>query len=32
MTEIHFVVEEAPESGFIAHAVGADSFTEATTS
>lgn len=24
MTEIHFVVEEAPEGGYIARAVGAD--------
>ena len=29
MTEIHFVVEEAPEGGFLARAVGADIFTEA---
>lgn len=29
MTEIHFIVEEAPESGFIARAMGADIFTEA---
>ncbi len=29
MTEIHFLVEEAPEGGFIARAVGADIFTEA---
>ncbi len=29
MTEIHFVVEEAPEGGVIARAVGADIFTEA---
>jgi hypothetical protein len=29
MTEIHFVVEEAPEGGFVARAVGADIFTEA---
>jgi len=29
MTEIHFIVEEAPEGGFTAHAVGADIFTEA---
>jgi hypothetical protein len=29
MTEIHFIVEEAPEGGFIARAVGADIFTEA---
>lgn len=29
MTEIHFLVEEAPEGGFIARAIGADIFTEA---
>ena len=29
MTEIHFFVEEAPEGGFVARAVGADIFTEA---
>ncbi|MDP1653132.1 MAG: hypothetical protein Q8L56_10470 [Rhodocyclaceae bacterium] len=29
MTEIHFIVEEAPEGGFTARAVGADIFTEA---
>jgi hypothetical protein len=29
MTEIHFIVEEAPEGGFIARAVGTDIFTEA---
>lgn len=29
MTEIHFLVEEAPEGGFIARAMGADVFTEA---
>jgi len=29
MTEIHFIVEEAPEGGFVARAVGADVFTEA---
>ncbi|TSE32205.1 MULTISPECIES: 2-oxoisovalerate dehydrogenase [Tepidimonas] len=29
MTEIHFIVEEAPEGGYIARAVGADIFTEA---
>lgn len=28
MTEIHFVVEEAPEGGYLARAVGADIFTE----
>lgn len=31
MTEIHFIVEEAPEGGFIARAMGADIFTEADT-
>ncbi len=29
MTEIHFIVEEAPEGGFVARAVGVDIFTEA---
>ncbi len=29
MTEIHFLVEEAPEGGLIARAMGADVFTEA---
>lgn len=29
MTEIHFVVEEAPEGGLVARAVGTDIFTEA---
>ncbi len=29
MTEIHFIVEEAPEGGYVARAVGADIFTEA---
>ncbi|MEW6446039.1 MAG: 2-oxoisovalerate dehydrogenase [Pseudomonadota bacterium] len=29
MTELHFIVEEAPEGGFVARAVGADIFTEA---
>lgn len=29
MTEIHFMVEEAPEGGYLAHAVGEDIFTEA---
>lgn len=29
MTEIHFIVEEAPEGGFVARAVGADIFAEA---
>ena len=28
MTEIHFVVEEAPEGGYIAKAVSEDIFTE----
>lgn len=28
MSEIHFIVEEAPEGGFVARAVGADIFTE----
>lgn len=28
MTEIHFIVEEVSEGGFIARAVGADIFTE----
>jgi hypothetical protein len=28
MTEIHFLVEEAHEGGFIAHIMGADIFTE----
>lgn len=28
MTEIHFVVEEAQEGGYIARAMGADIFTE----
>jgi hypothetical protein len=28
MTEIHFIVEEAPEGGFVARAMGADIFTE----
>lgn len=31
MSEIHFVVEEAPEGGFLAKAVGFDIFTEADT-
>ena len=31
MTEIHFVVEEAPEGGFVALAMVADIFTEADT-
>ncbi|MBU2739213.1 hypothetical protein [Acidithiobacillus concretivorus] len=29
MSELHFVVEEAPEGGFIVRAVGMDIFTEA---
>jgi hypothetical protein len=29
MTEIHFIVEEAPEGGYVARAMGADIFTEA---
>jgi hypothetical protein len=29
MSEIHFIVEEAPEGGFTARAVGADILTEA---
>lgn len=29
MTEIHFIVEQAPEGGYLARAVGADIFTEA---
>lgn len=29
MTEIHFIVEESPEGGYIARAMGADIFTEA---
>lgn len=29
MTEIHFIVEQAPEGGYVARAVGADIFTEA---
>ncbi|MEW5888333.1 MAG: 2-oxoisovalerate dehydrogenase [Pseudomonadota bacterium] len=29
MSEIHFLVEEAPEGGYIAKAVGEDIFTEA---
>lgn len=29
MSEIHFIVEEAPKGGFTARAVGADIFTEA---
>jgi hypothetical protein len=29
MTEIHFIVEEAAEGGYVARAMGADIFTEA---
>lgn len=29
MTEIHFIVDEAPEGGLVARAMGADIFTEA---
>lgn len=29
MTEIHFLVEEAPEGGYVARAMGADIITEA---
>ncbi|MEZ5457648.1 MAG: hypothetical protein R3F04_16335 [Lysobacteraceae bacterium] len=29
MTDIHFIVEEAPEGGYLARAVGVDIFTEA---
>ena len=29
MSEIHFVVEEAPEGGYTAKAIGEDIFTEA---
>jgi hypothetical protein len=29
MTEIHFIVEEAPEGGFVARALGVDIVTEA---
>lgn len=29
MTEIHFIVEDAAEGGYLARAVGADIFTEA---
>ncbi|WP_297480630.1 hypothetical protein [Ferrovum sp.] len=29
MSEIHFIVEEAPEGGYVARAVGADIVTEA---
>lgn len=29
MSDIHFIVEEAPEGGYVARAVGVDIFTEA---
>lgn len=29
MTEIHIIVEQAPEGGYLARAVGTDIFTEA---
>ncbi len=29
MTDIHFIVEEAPEGGYVARAVGVDIVTEA---
>jgi hypothetical protein len=29
MTEIYFIVEDAPEGGYVARAVGSDIFTEA---
>ena len=29
MTEIHFIVEEAPEGGYIARGIGVDIITEA---
>ncbi|MBK1718599.1 2-oxoisovalerate dehydrogenase [Thiocystis violacea] len=29
MTQVHFIVEESPEGGYLARAVGADIFTEA---
>lgn len=29
MTELHFIVEQAPNGGYTARAVGADIFTEA---
>ncbi len=31
MTDVHFIVEESPEGGFVARAVGQDIFTEADT-
>jgi hypothetical protein len=31
MTDIHFIVEESPEGGFSARAVGHDIYTEADT-
>ncbi len=29
MTQVHFIVEESPEGGYLARAVGVDIFTEA---
>lgn len=29
MIEVHFIVEQAPEGGYVARAVGTDIFTEA---
>ena len=29
MTDIHFIVNESPEGGYTAHAIGIDIFTEA---
>lgn len=29
VTQVHFIVEEAPEGGYLARAVGVDIFTEA---
>lgn len=29
MTDLHFIVERAPEGGYLARAVGTDIFTEA---
>ncbi len=31
MADIHFIVEKAPQGGFVARAMGADIFTEAHT-
>jgi len=31
MTDIHFIVEESPEGGYAARAVGQDIYTEADT-